>query len=136
MATPTPVRVYAGTQEGLFVWRSINGSWENVSIAFKTGTIDAIDGLRSKPNVVYLGVTQDGLYRTDDAGMNWRRVFEGNVRAVTVDPTDEEVIYVGVELSTTATPRARSPCFCSSRRFGSAACLLGTRGDHPQLGSG
>jgi hypothetical protein len=92
MATPTSVRIYAGTQEGLFVWRSINGSWENVSIAFKTGTIDAIDGLRSKPNVVYLGVTQDGLYRTDDAGMSWRRVFEGNVRAVTVDPTDEEGI--------------------------------------------
>ena len=97
MATPTPVRIYAGTQEGLFVWRSKNGSWENVSVAFKTGTIDAIDGLRSKPNVVYLGVTQDGLYRTDDAGMSWYRVFEGNVRAVTVDPTDEQVIYVGVE---------------------------------------
>ena len=97
MATPTPVRIYAGTQEGLFVWRSKNGSWENVSVAFKTGTIDAIDGLCSKPNVVYLGVTQDGLYRTDDAGMSWYRVFEGNVRAVTVDPTDEQVIYVGVE---------------------------------------
>jgi len=82
MATPISVRIYAGTQEGLFVWRSTNGSWENVSIAFKTGTIDAIDGLRSKPNVVYLGVTQDGLYRTDDAGMSWQRVFEGNVRAV------------------------------------------------------
>ena len=39
MATPTPVRIYAGTQEGLFVWRSKNGSWENLSVAFKTGTI-------------------------------------------------------------------------------------------------
>src|SRR6185369_9923380 len=97
MATPTPVRIYAGTQEGLFVWRSKNGSWKNLSVAFKTGTIDAIDGLRSKPNVVYLGVTQDGLYRTGDGGESWRRVFEGNVRAVTVDSTDERVIYVGVE---------------------------------------
>ena len=94
---PTPVRIYAGTQEGLFVCRSRNGSWEKVSVAFETGTIDAIDGLRSQPNIVYLGVTQDGLYRTDDAGKSWRRVFEGNVRAVTVDPTDENVIYVGVE---------------------------------------
>lgn len=93
----SPVRIYAGTQEGLFVYRSMNGSWEKVSVSFETGTIDAIDGLRGKPNVVYLGVTQDGLYRTDDAGKNWRRVFEGNVRAVTVDPTDEQVIYVGVE---------------------------------------
>jgi photosystem II stability/assembly factor-like uncharacterized protein len=93
----SPVRIYAGTQEGLFVWRSKNGSWEKVAVFFETGTIDAIDGLRSRPNVVYLGVTRDGLYRTDDAGKNWRRIFEGNVRAVTVDPTDERVVYVGME---------------------------------------
>jgi len=91
------VRIYAGTQEGLFVWRSKNGGWENVAVSFETGTIDSVDGLRSRPNVVYLGVTQDGLYRTDDAGKSWRRVFEGNVRAVTVDPTDERVVYVGIE---------------------------------------
>jgi photosystem II stability/assembly factor-like uncharacterized protein len=94
---PTPVRIYAGTQEGLFVWRQQNGFWEKVSVAFETGTIDAIDGLKNRPNVVLLGVTQDGLYRTDDAGKSWSRVFAGNVRAVTVDPTSEEVVYVGVE---------------------------------------
>ena len=91
------MRIYAGTQEGLFVWRSKNGAWENVAVSFETGTIDSVDGLRSLPNVVYLGVTQDGLYRTDDAGKSWRRVFEGNVRAVTVDSTDERVVYVGIE---------------------------------------
>ena len=94
---PSPVRIYAGTQEGLFVWRSKNGSWEKVSVAFETGTVDSVDGLKAQPNVVFLGVTQDGLYRTDDAGKSWRRVFEGNVRAVTVDPTNEEVVYVGAE---------------------------------------
>jgi photosystem II stability/assembly factor-like uncharacterized protein len=94
---PSPVRIYAGTQEGLFVWRRKNDSWEKVAVSFETGTIDSIDGLKSQPNVVYLGVTQDGLYRTADAGKSWRRVFEGNVRAVTVDPTDEQVIYVGIE---------------------------------------
>ena len=94
---PSPVRIYAGTQEGLFVWRCRNGSWEKSTVAFESGTIDAVDGPRSQPNVVYLGVTQDGLYRTDDAGKSWRRMFEGNVRAVTVDPADESVIYVGVE---------------------------------------
>jgi photosystem II stability/assembly factor-like uncharacterized protein len=70
---------------------------EKVTVFFESATIDAIDGLRSQPNIVYLGVTQDGLYRTDDAGENWRRVFAGNVRAVTVDPSDENVIYVGLE---------------------------------------
>ena len=41
----SPVRIYAGTQEGLFVWRSKNGSWENVAVSFETGTIDSIDGV-------------------------------------------------------------------------------------------
>ena len=94
---PSPVRIYAGTQEGLFVWRSKNGSWEKVSVAFETGTIDSVDGLKAQPNVVFLGVTQDGLYRTDDAGKSWRRVFEGNVRAVTVDPKcSEAYLQLGV----------------------------------------
>ena len=94
---PSPVRIYAGTQEGLLIWRSNNGSWEEVGSFFKNGTIDAVDGPRRQPNTVYLGVTQDGLYRTDDAGKTWRRIFEGNVRAVTVDPTDDRLIYVGTE---------------------------------------
>jgi len=92
-----PVRIYAGTQEGLFVWRFKDGDAEKISVWFEEGTIDAIHGSRSNPEIVYLGVTQDGLYRTDNAGKNWRRVFEGNVRAVTVDPVDERVVYVGVE---------------------------------------
>src|SRR5262249_24032630 len=61
---PSPVRIYAGTQEGLFVWRSKNGAWVKISVAFESGTIDSVDGLKAQPNVVFLGVTQDGLYRT------------------------------------------------------------------------
>src|SRR5262245_66249315 len=80
---PSPVRIYAGTQEGLFVWRSKNGSWEKISVTFETGTIDSVDGLKAQPNVVFLVVNQDGLYGTDDAGKSWRRVCKG--RAVTAD---------------------------------------------------
>lgn len=93
----SPVRIYAGTQEGLFVLRWRNGSCEKVAVSFETSTIDSIDGPRSHPNTVYLGVTRDGLYRTDDAGRSWSRVFDGNVRAVTVDPTDDRIVYVGIE---------------------------------------
>jgi photosystem II stability/assembly factor-like uncharacterized protein len=93
----SPVRIYAGTQEGLFVWQATRSGWERINLCFESGTIDAIDGSRTSPNIVYLGVTQDGLYRTDDGGKNWRRQFTGNVRAVSVDPNDERVVYVGVE---------------------------------------
>ncbi|HEY3118478.1 MAG TPA: hypothetical protein VGK54_17175, partial [Chloroflexota bacterium] len=43
------------------------------------------------------GVYYDGVYRTDDAGAHWTRVFEGHIRSVTVDPNDEDVIYAGSE---------------------------------------
>lgn len=92
-----PVRIYAGTQEGLFIWRSKNGSWESVSAPLRDKTIDSLSGARNKPNVVYAGVTQDGIYKTSDAGQKWQRLLEGNIRAVTVDPNDDQVIYVGTE---------------------------------------
>ena len=38
-----------------------------------------------------------GLYRTNDAGKNWRRVLEGDVRTVAVDPSDDHVVYAGTE---------------------------------------
>jgi photosystem II stability/assembly factor-like uncharacterized protein len=46
---------------------------------------------------VFCGILNDGLYRTSDAGQNWRRIFEGDVRAVAIDPSDDEVVYVGTE---------------------------------------
>ena len=38
------VRLYAGTQHGLIVWRSKNGGWEEVGRSFKDGIIDSIYG--------------------------------------------------------------------------------------------
>ena len=92
-----PVRIYAGTQEGLFIWQAKKRLRGEDLCLLRERNHHSIDGLRQRPNVVYLGVTQDGLYRTDDACKKWQRVFEGNVRAVTVDPTDERVVYVGIE---------------------------------------
>jgi len=91
------VKLYAGTQEGLFLWRSKNASWDQAALAFENSTIDAIDGPRSRPATVFVSVTRDGIYRTDDAGKKWERIFEGNVRAITMDPTDDRVIYAGTE---------------------------------------
>ena len=47
--------------------------------------------------MVYAGVTQDGLYRTRDQGRHWRRVLEGDIRWVTVDPVEDRVVYAGTE---------------------------------------
>src|SRR5262245_1857275 len=92
-----PVRLYAGTQHGLFVWRSRNGGWERVNEAFPDAVIDSIGGSRQHPERVYAGVAHDGLYRTADGGRSWDRVLEGDIRAVRVDPVDDRVVYAGTE---------------------------------------
>jgi hypothetical protein len=91
------VRLYAGTQHGLIVWRSTSGGWQEVARSFPDGIIDSICGCKESPERVFVGVTHDGLYRTVDSGRSWSKVLDGDIRAVTVDPTDDRVIYAGVE---------------------------------------
>jgi len=91
------VRLYAGTQHGLIVWKSNNGGWEEVSRSFKDGIIDSIYGCHEHPERVYVGATHDGLYRTEDGGRHWSKVLDGDIRSVTVDPTSDDVVYAGVE---------------------------------------
>jgi hypothetical protein len=92
------VRLYAGTQHGLFVWRARNGGWDEVYRGFPDGVFDSIAGGRQHPETVYACLA-DGLVRTTDAGLHWSRVLapDGDVRAVAVDPTDDRVVYAGTE---------------------------------------
>jgi photosystem II stability/assembly factor-like uncharacterized protein len=91
------VRLYAGTQAGLIVWRAGANGWQEVGHHFKDGIIDSIFGCTTIPERVFVGVTHDGLYRTIDGGESWSKVLDGDIRSVTVDPTDDKVIYSGVE---------------------------------------
>jgi photosystem II stability/assembly factor-like uncharacterized protein len=52
-------------------------------------------------DVVYAGIRGGGLFRSDDAGKNWRRlgekVLSDKVRALTLDPANPEIVYLGME---------------------------------------
>lgn len=91
------VRLYAGTQHGLISWKSVGRNWQEVARHFEDGIIDSIHGCRTTPERVFVGVTHDGLYRSADAGISWAKVFDGDVRSVTVDPADDRVVYTGTE---------------------------------------
>ncbi len=90
-------RLYAGTQEGLHVLRPTGNGWEIEGSFFTDKVLESISGSRKHPERVYAGVAYDGLYRTDDAGKSWTKIFDGDVRSTSVDPTNEDVVYTGTE---------------------------------------
>ena len=96
-------RLYAGTQSGMIIFRGVGDIWTSMGGSrefepyFKEKVVDSVYGCKHNPEIVFAGVTFDGLYRTRDSGRHWDRVLGGDIRWVTVDPTDDRVIYAGTE---------------------------------------
>jgi photosystem II stability/assembly factor-like uncharacterized protein len=60
----------------------------------------AVSGVRGMPLTYFAGYTGGGLWRTDDAGISWRNISDGQFRvgtigAIAVANSDRNVIYVG-----------------------------------------
>ncbi len=66
---------------------------------FRGGRSAAVAGSSKNKNTFYLGATGGGVWKTTDAGSNWKNItdkyFGGSIGAVAVAPSDESVIYVG-----------------------------------------
>jgi photosystem II stability/assembly factor-like uncharacterized protein len=64
------------------------------------GRVTAVAGHASQPETYYFGGTGGGVFRTDDAGLSWRPITDGqipvgSIGAIKVAPSNAEVIYVG-----------------------------------------
>jgi len=67
---------------------------------FRGGRSTAITGIADQPHVFFMGTTGGGVWKTDDAGGNWKNVTDGfldigNIGAIDVADSDPRVIYVG-----------------------------------------
>jgi photosystem II stability/assembly factor-like uncharacterized protein len=66
---------------------------------FRGGRSAAVAGSYTNKNTFYFGATGGGVWKTTDAGSNWKNIsdkyFGGSIGAVAVAPSDENVIYVG-----------------------------------------
>jgi photosystem II stability/assembly factor-like uncharacterized protein len=91
------VRLYAGTDHGVRVYRPGAQGWDEVASLDAGPAARTICGSDRHPERVFAGLHRDGLYRTEDAGVHWEKVFEGQVRSVAFDPSDEDVVYIGTE---------------------------------------
>ena len=76
-----------------------NGLKWRLAGPFRGGRSTAVTGIPKEPHSFLMGTTGGGVWKTDDAGMNWRNIsdgsFGGSIGAVTVAPSDANVIYVG-----------------------------------------
>ncbi|MEL7123388.1 MAG: glycosyl hydrolase, partial [Bacteroidota bacterium] len=64
------------------------------------GRVSTVVGVPSQPFTFYMGTTGGGVWKTTDAGTTWNNVSDGFIKvgsigAVTVAPSDPNVIYVG-----------------------------------------
>ncbi|HVT39187.1 MAG TPA: glycosyl hydrolase [Gemmatimonadaceae bacterium] len=73
--------------------------WRNIG-PFRGGRANAIAGVTGQPYVYYGGYTGGGVWKTDDAGHNWRNISDGffhtsSIGSIAVAESDPNVVYVG-----------------------------------------
>jgi photosystem II stability/assembly factor-like uncharacterized protein len=66
---------------------------------FRGGRAAAGVGSYSESNTFYMGSTGGGVWKTTDAGTNWKNIsdgyFGGTIGAIAIAPSNESVVYVG-----------------------------------------
>jgi photosystem II stability/assembly factor-like uncharacterized protein len=91
-----PNRLYFGTVR---LYRTDNQAerWEPISDAFP-GRISAIAPAGSDPGVVYLGMNDGSVHRTEDGGETWSMITLGlprrYVKDIALDPTDWKTVFL------------------------------------------
>src|ERR1700752_4614469 len=65
----------------------------------RAGRARALSGVPSQPNVFYIGFDNGGVWRSTDFGSTWIPLFDrettGSIGAITVAPSDPNIIYIG-----------------------------------------
>jgi photosystem II stability/assembly factor-like uncharacterized protein len=68
---------------------------------YRGGRVTAVSGVASQPDTYYFGATGGGVYKTTDGGLRWVPITDqwiktGSVGAITVAPSDPNVLYLGM----------------------------------------
>jgi photosystem II stability/assembly factor-like uncharacterized protein len=88
---PSPSPSPSPSLFGEMHWRQIGPT--------RAGRARALAGVRSQPNVFYIGFDDGGVWRSTDYGANWVPIFDqeptGSIGAIGVSQSNPNIIYVG-----------------------------------------
>ncbi len=63
------------------------------------GRVSTIAIHPTDPNILYVGGAQGGVWRSDDAGLNWTPLTDGEcslaMGSIAIDPVDPQIVYAG-----------------------------------------
>ena len=76
-----------------------NMSWRAIGPAGTGGRVAAVAGSATDPKLYYVGAAGGGVWKSANGAQTWDPVFEkqgtGAIGAVTIDPTDNNIVWVG-----------------------------------------
>ena len=104
-----PSTMYAGTDEGIFRSDDNGESYQHLDSPMDSMSVWRIAVDPSNPEIVFAGTSPSAVFRSQDGGAKWEKLNVelaeqcANVRvprvtALEVDPTDNRIIWVGIEV--------------------------------------
>jgi hypothetical protein len=101
--TPASVKIGTGEVAAAVAWPFdaklfAEMRWRSIG-PYRAGRTKVAAGVPNQPNVLYIGVCNGGVWRTNDYGRTWMPIFDdqptGSIGAIGIAPSDPNIIYVG-----------------------------------------
>jgi photosystem II stability/assembly factor-like uncharacterized protein len=75
-------------------------AWRHIGPAAFGGRIDDVEGVRGKPNIIFVGTASGGIFKTTNRGATWKPVFdeEGtslSIGDIAIAPSDSNIVWAG-----------------------------------------
>ena len=71
----------------------------NIGPAGMSGRVTSIDAINTNPDVIYLGTASGGVWKTENAGANWKPIFDEqpiqNIGAVAITQSNPNIVWAG-----------------------------------------
>ncbi|MCU1286221.1 MAG: BNR/Asp-box repeat protein [Acidobacteriales bacterium] len=76
-----------------------NLTFRNLGPAAGGGRVSAVVGIPNQPMVYYVGAAAGGVFKTTDAGMSWKAIFDkeavASIGAIALAPSNPNIVWVG-----------------------------------------